>query len=53
VDAGLIDAVLVNGVARGLRWLGGAGARLQPGQANTYAFAVVVGLIVILLLIVR
>jgi NADH-quinone oxidoreductase subunit L len=51
VDDGLIDGVLVNGVARTIGWLGGLGARLQTGQLNTYAFAVVVGVIVLLLLV--
>jgi NADH-quinone oxidoreductase subunit L len=47
IDQGLIDG-LVNGsgyLARGVGWLG---SRFQTGQLNTYAFAVVVGVLVIL-----
>jgi NADH-quinone oxidoreductase subunit L len=51
VDAGLIDGLLVNGVARASGWLGAAGARLQTGQLNTYAFAVVVGVLLLLALV--
>ena len=47
VDQGLVDG-LVNGagyVSRGAGWFG---SRLQTGQLNTYAFAVVLGVLVIL-----
>ncbi len=47
VDEGLIDGT-VNGVGRLSGALGWAGARLQSGQLNTYAFAIVVGVLLIL-----
>ncbi len=48
VDEGLIDGVLVNGAARLSGWLGLAGARLQTGQINAYAFAIAVGVLILL-----
>ncbi len=47
VDDGLIDGAvnLVGLVARGL---GGIGSRFQTGQLNTYAFALVVGVLILL-----
>ncbi len=47
VDDGLIDGT-VNGVARLSGLLGRGGSRLQTGQLNVYAFAVVVGALVLL-----
>ncbi|HEX6558968.1 MAG TPA: hypothetical protein VF021_05880, partial [Longimicrobiales bacterium] len=47
IDAGLIDGT-VNGagwVAGRLGWLG---SRLQTGQLNTYAFAIVLGVLIVL-----
>ncbi|HSL70778.1 MAG TPA: hypothetical protein VK864_11090, partial [Longimicrobiales bacterium] len=47
VDQGIIDG-LVNGAgyfSRGMGWLG---SRLQTGQLNTYAFAVVIGVLLLL-----
>ena len=47
IDQGIIDG-LVNGagyLSRGFGWLG---SRMQTGQLNTYAFAVVLGVLVIL-----
>ncbi|MGH7718625.1 MAG: hypothetical protein ACREON_07265 [Gemmatimonadaceae bacterium] len=47
VDAGVIDGALVNGsaaVARGFAWVG---SRLQSGQVGTYAWAIVVGVVVV------
>jgi NADH-quinone oxidoreductase subunit L len=47
IDQGIIDG-LVNGsgyLARGFGWLG---SRFQTGQLNTYAFAVVLGVLIIL-----
>ncbi|MFO7892641.1 MAG: NADH-quinone oxidoreductase subunit L [Longimicrobiales bacterium] len=51
IDDGLIDG-MVNGagvLARGLGWIG---SRLQTGSLNTYAFAIAVGAILILLSVV-
>ncbi len=48
VDEGLIDGVLVNGAARLSGLLGLAGARLQTGQINAYAFAIAVGVLILL-----
>jgi NADH-quinone oxidoreductase subunit L len=47
VDQGLIDGA-VNGAGRAARLVGWAGARLQTGQLNTYAFAVVIGVLILL-----
>jgi NADH-quinone oxidoreductase subunit L len=47
VDALLIDGT-VNGLASLARAVGWAGSRLQTGQLNTYAFAVVVGMLILL-----
>ena len=48
LDAGIIDNLFVNGsaaVARGLGWLG---ARAQTGSVGVYAWAIVIGAIVVL-----
>jgi NADH-quinone oxidoreductase subunit L len=47
VDQGIIDG-LVNGAGSVSRSLGWAGSRLQTGQLNTYAFAIVVGVLFVL-----
>ncbi|MGQ0563176.1 MAG: NADH-quinone oxidoreductase subunit L [Gemmatimonadota bacterium] len=47
IDQGLIDG-LVNGAGRASRSLGWAGSRMQTGQLNTYAFAIVVGVLFVL-----
>ncbi|MBX6362336.1 MAG: NADH-quinone oxidoreductase subunit L [Gemmatimonadetes bacterium] len=51
IDQGLIDGVLVNGAARLSRMVGWFGSRLQTGQINTYAFAVVLGVIFLFLFV--
>jgi NADH-quinone oxidoreductase subunit L len=51
VDAGLIDGV-VNGLGRVSRALGWVGSRLQTGQLNTYAFAAVLGALLLLAIVV-
>jgi len=48
VDQGLIDGLLVNGAARLFGRLGLVGARLQSGQINAYAFAIAVGVLILL-----
>jgi NADH-quinone oxidoreductase subunit L len=47
IDQGLIDG-LVNGAGWTSRGLGWAGSRLQTGQLNTYAFAIVLGVLIVL-----
>jgi NADH-quinone oxidoreductase subunit L len=47
VDVGLIDGALVNGsaaVARAVAWIG---SRIQSGQVGTYAWAIVVGVVLV------
>jgi NADH-quinone oxidoreductase subunit L len=47
VDVGLIDGVLVNGsaaMARAVAWIG---SRIQSGQVGTYAWAIVVGVVLV------
>jgi NADH-quinone oxidoreductase subunit L len=50
VDKGLIDGT-VNGVGYALRAFGWVGSRLQTGQLNTYAFAAVLGALLLLALV--
>ena len=47
IDQNIIDG-LVNSAGRTARLVGWTGSRLQSGQLNTYAFAIVVGVIVVL-----
>ena len=47
VDDGLIDGT-VNGAGRVSAIVGWFGAKVQTGQLNTYAFAVVVGVLLLL-----
>jgi NADH-quinone oxidoreductase subunit L len=47
VDQGVIDGA-VNGTGYATRALGWVGSQLQTGQLNTYAFGVVVGVIIVL-----
>ena len=47
-DAGLIDGLLVNGSARAVGWLAGIVRRLQTGYLYHYAFAMFIGLAVML-----
>jgi NADH-quinone oxidoreductase subunit L len=51
VDEGLIDGA-VNGLGRVSRALGWVGSRLQTGQLNTYAFAAVLGALLLLAIVV-
>ncbi len=48
VDRGLIDGIIDGIVGRGSMLLGLAAGRVQSGQVNTYAFVIVVGVIVVL-----
>ena len=45
-DAGVIDGVLINGSARGVRYLAGVVRTLQTGYLYHYAFAMIIGLTV-------
>ena len=48
LDAGIIDNLFVNGsaaVARGLGWIG---ARMQTGSTGVYAWAIVIGAVIVL-----
>jgi NADH-quinone oxidoreductase subunit L len=47
-DAGLIDGFLVNGSARAVNWVAARVRRWQTGYLYDYAFAMIIGLIVIL-----
>ena len=48
LDAGIIDGLFVNGSAWLARGAGWAGSRLQSGQAGTYAWVLVVGVLAVL-----
>jgi NADH-quinone oxidoreductase subunit L len=47
-DEGLIDGAMVNGTAEGVGWLGGVLRRVQTGYLYSYAFWMVIGLVVLL-----
>ncbi|NIW35018.1 MAG: hypothetical protein GWN32_00040 [Gemmatimonadetes bacterium] len=47
MDQGGIDGA-VNGLGRVSRAIGWAGSKLQTGQVNTYAFAVAIGVLILL-----
>ncbi|MGQ0712373.1 MAG: NADH-quinone oxidoreductase subunit L [Gemmatimonadaceae bacterium] len=47
-DTWLIDGLLVNGSAKLARWFGRAGSYLQTGSVSTYAWAIVLGVLVVL-----
>jgi NADH-quinone oxidoreductase subunit L len=47
-DQGLIDGAMVNGTAEGVGWLGGVLRRVQSGYLYSYAFWMVIGLVVLL-----
>ena len=47
-DAGLIDGLMVNGTARLVGWFGTITRHVQTGYLYTYAFAMIVGLLVLL-----
>jgi NADH-quinone oxidoreductase subunit L len=51
IDNGLIDGA-VNGLGHASRAFGWVGSRLQTGQLNTYAFAAVLGALLLLALVV-
>ncbi len=47
-DAGLIDGLMVNGTARLVGWFAAITRQVQTGYLYTYAFAMIVGLLVLL-----
>ncbi|MDS4041074.1 MAG: NADH-quinone oxidoreductase subunit L [Candidatus Competibacter sp.] len=47
-DAGLIDGLLVNGTARLVGWFAAVTRHLQTGYLYTYAFAMIIGLLILL-----
>ena len=47
-DAGLIDGVMVNGTARLVGWVAAVARHLQTGYLYTYAFAMIIGLLILL-----
>ncbi|MBK8751539.1 MAG: NADH-quinone oxidoreductase subunit L [Candidatus Competibacteraceae bacterium] len=48
VDAGLIDGLLVNGTARWVGWVAAVTRHLQSGYLYHYAFAMIIGLLILL-----
>jgi len=46
-DVKIIDGLLVNGTARSVGWISGAVRRVQSGYLYHYAFAMIVGLLVL------
>jgi len=53
VDSKVVDGVLVNGTAGGVGLLAGVVRRLQSGRLYDYAFAMIVGLIVLLAVLIH
>ena len=53
IDAGLIDGVLVNGTANLVGHVSRAIRGMQTGRLTTYAFAMILGLIVLLAAVAR
>ncbi|MCC6135887.1 MAG: NADH-quinone oxidoreductase subunit L [Candidatus Contendobacter sp.] len=47
-DAGLIDGVMVNGTARLVGWVASVARLVQTGYLYTYAFAMIIGLLILL-----
>ncbi|MDZ7753755.1 MAG: NADH-quinone oxidoreductase subunit L [Gammaproteobacteria bacterium] len=47
-DMGLIDGLMVNGSARVVGWFSGVFRRIQTGYLYTYAFAMIIGLLLLL-----
>ncbi len=46
-DVGLIDGLVINGSANAIGWFAGVARLLQTGYLYTYAFAMVIGLVVL------
>ena len=47
-DAGLIDGLMVNGTARLVGWFAAIARQVQTGYLYTYAFAMIIGLLILL-----
>ncbi len=47
-DVRIIDGVLVNGTARAVRWASGVIRHVQSGYLYDYAFAMIIGLLILL-----
>jgi NADH-quinone oxidoreductase subunit L len=47
-DKWLIDGLIVNGSAKVAYWFGRAGSYLQTGSVSTYAWAIALGVLVVL-----
>jgi len=47
-DAGLIDGLMVNGAARLVGWFAAVTRQVQTGYLYTYAFAMIIGLLILL-----
>ncbi len=47
-DAGLIDGIMVNGTARLVGWVAAVTRHVQTGYLYTYAFAMIIGLLILL-----
>jgi NADH-quinone oxidoreductase subunit L len=47
-DAGLIDGLMVNGTARLVGWFAAITRHVQTGYLYTYAFAMIIGLLILL-----
>ena len=47
-DAGLIDGLMVNGTARLVGWFAAVARQVQTGYLYTYAFAMIIGLLILL-----
>jgi NADH-quinone oxidoreductase subunit L len=47
-DAGLIDGLMVNGTARLVGWFAAVTRHVQTGYLYTYAFAMIIGLLILL-----
>jgi NADH-quinone oxidoreductase subunit L len=52
-DVRVIDGALVNGTAAGVRWFSGLVRTLQSGYLYDYAFAMIIGLLLLLALFLR
>ena len=47
-DENLIDGLMVNGTARAVGWFSRAARRMQTGFLYDYAFAMIIGLLVLM-----
>ena len=47
-DEGVIDGLVVNGTARAVVWFSGVARRVQSGFLYDYAFAMIIGLLVLM-----